>query len=59
MKLGKQASSLNVMLVANSQIAPGTNRRELKSVLGFAIRHQHQCEDEPVAHDLDGESLDA
>ncbi len=35
-----------LMLVANSQIVPGTNRRELKPVPGFAIRHQHQFEDE-------------
>jgi hypothetical protein len=35
------------MLVANSQIVPGTNRQELKSVLGFAIHHQHHYAEEP------------
>lgn len=40
------------MLVANSKIVPGTNRRKLQSVLGFAIRHQHLFEDEPGSASL-------
>jgi hypothetical protein len=30
-----------LMLVANAQIEPGTNRREMKAVLGFAIRRRY------------------
>jgi hypothetical protein len=41
--------SVKLMSVANSKIVPGTHRRKLKSMLGFAIRHKHHIEDEPHA----------
>jgi hypothetical protein len=33
--------SVNVIVVANSKIVLGTNRRKLKFALGFAIRHHY------------------
>jgi len=41
----KQADTRNVIVVANAASVPGMNRRELKSVLGLAIRHHHPCAD--------------